>query len=100
MLLDIDTGSTNAAGRITTVPTHARLIEWHARKGNKGNVYIGKSDVSVNNGAQIAPDASVTWNLSNIGQNSEPGSVLFSNFYVAFEVSGDWLDWTIFTTLD
>tara|TARA_Y100000310_G_C20676067_1_gene813104 strand:- start:885 stop:1187 length:303 start_codon:yes stop_codon:yes gene_type:complete len=100
MRVDIDTGSTSTSGRITTAGAHARLIEWHARKGNKGNVYVGKSDVSTSNGSELAPDAAVTWDLTNVGRDGEPGNVLFANFYVAFEVGGDWLDWTIFTTLD
>jgi len=100
MRLDIDTGSTSTPGRITTAGTHARMIEWSARESNKGNLYVGKSGVSTTNGKEISPGKSVTWDLSNIGQNNEPGNVLFSNFYVAFETGGDWLDWTIFTTGD
>ena len=83
-----DIGSTSTAGQVLDAPDRVQTVEWHARAKNAGMVYMGRSDVSTTNGREITPGES--WE-PNLGQGSGP----FSLWYVAFEVSGDIVDWTI-----
>lgn len=89
--------STTTSGQLSTKSTHVRIIEWHARADNKGNVVVGfSSAVSATNGRQLVPGEALTWNFSNLGAANEPGLLTLSDLYVHIGIGGDVLDWTIF----
>ena len=83
-----DVGSTNSAGQITTAPDRVQVVEFHARSNNTGAVYVGRSDVSTINGRELPPGESYRLNFAN-------GTVSFSDWHVAFEYAGDYIDWTV-----
>ena len=94
-------GTSTTTGQIdSTSNEHVRMIEWHARADNTGTIVIGMSDVSASVGRELSPDERVTWNYSELGEDSTPGYFNFNEAYAHFNVGGDLLDWTIFLARD
>lgn len=92
--------------QVSSVPANVRSIRFHARaafdeatgKGNKGNVYAGKSAtanqisgiLTTTNGREITPG-------SSFGYDFGDGSEKLTSFFFEGETSGDLIDISIIT---
>lgn len=74
--------------QISSSPRQIKAIEFHARSGNTGNVFVGKDDVSSTNGRELRPGEVAPYSF---GESSVP----FSVFYVDAANSGDDVDWCV-----
>lgn len=90
----VDIGTATASGVISDTNDVVVVIEFHARSDNLHSAYVGRSNVSVTNGRELAPGESFALNfaLPDIGRHA--GSVLFSQFYANLQ-GGDALDWAV-----
>ena len=87
----LEVATATASGQIKNSTDRVKSIEWHAREANYDAVTVGMSDVTLENGRQLMPGESVTWNFALADRE---GSMPLSAFYVA--VSGDSkVDWSV-----
>lgn len=98
--IDMEVKSATTTGQLTPSVQHVRLIEWHARASNKGVIVVGMSDVSAANGRELSADERVTWNYSEMGDESTPGYIAYNQFYVHITRGGDVIDYTVFLARD
>ena len=98
--IPMDVGSKDTTGQLTTSVRNVRLIEWHARADNKNTIVVGMDDVSTSNGRELSPDERVTWNYSEMGDESTPGYISYDSFYVHINRGGDVVDYTVFLARD
>lgn len=86
-------GTALGGGQISTDNDACLTVEFHARSTNAGSVYVGMSDVGINNGRELPPGEAVTINcaLEDTGRSS--GSVILSKFYIVTN-GGDKVDYT------
>ncbi len=98
--IPMDVGSANTTGQLTTSVRNVRLIEWHARADNTGTIVVGMSDVTSANGRELSPDERVTWNFTEMGDESTPGYLEYNKLYVHINTGGDIIDYTVFLARD
>jgi len=79
-----DAGTQNGTGQISTLVARVKSINFQARTTNTGSVYVGRSDVTVNNGYELKPGKDITLNFDD-------GSELFNAFYTAGAGQVDWV---------
>ena len=91
-MTDPKIGTARGTGQILDSNAAVLCIEFHARAGNSGSVYVAMSDVSNNNGREIPPGESWTFNCSLPDVGASRGSVLMSKFYAQM-TGGDSLDY-------
>jgi len=82
------TGTATTTGQISTTNLTVLAVEFHARIDNIDSIAVGASDVSITNGREIGPGGTHSLNF-------EPGSIPFTEMYVAIKTGGDKLDWSI-----
>jgi len=82
---------TTAGGQISTSSDRIKVIEFHARSTNKGSVVVGISDVRADNGRELPPGDSVTYNFTLVDKE---GSIAMSEFYTNLTGS-DKVDWSV-----
>ena len=80
---------TNPGTRIQVLNTKEKVLTmtFHARLGNAGNVNAVTSSGDKDNGREIGPDGTVTFNFGG-------GSVRAESFYVDGTTAQDKIDWT------
>jgi hypothetical protein len=89
---DVPTAGTRV--QVSNTKNRVLIIEFHARDGNTGNIYVGISDVSATNGRELSPGEAVAINFTGATSQSD-GSVLFEVFFVDAATNGDDVDWTV-----
>jgi hypothetical protein len=90
--MHFDSGTTSATGQVSNVVDRVYAIEFHARSDNPGSVTVGVSDVTADNGRELAPGEPVTFNF---GLVEKEGSVPFNLFYVDLGIGGNQIDWSV-----
>jgi hypothetical protein len=85
------TGTATSSGKIKDDTDNVKVIGWRARAGNPGDVVVGDSDISANNGIELGPGEKEEWNFTKA---SEEGSVKANTLYVSLE-SPNKVDWIV-----
>ena len=91
--MKLDVGTATGNGVISDSNDQVLVIEFHARSDNEHSVYVGISDVSEDNGRELPPGESTTWNFALPDIARHAGYILFSKIYAVVR-SGDGLDYT------
>ena len=87
--MDKKTFTVSNNGQLRDTAENVLTIAQKARSGNKGNVYVGESGVTVDDGWELTPGEPT---VDNYDDYEGGGSQIMSAFYVAFAVAGDKLD--------
>lgn len=87
----IQTGTATSSGKIKDDLDNIRVIGWRARVGNAGNVVVGDSTVTADNGVELAQGEKEEWNFTKA---KEEGSVKANTLYV-FVTGTDKVDWIV-----
>jgi hypothetical protein len=94
-----DVPSAGTRVQISNDDFKVKHIEFFARAGNTGNVFVGLSDVSATvNGCELTPEAAARPKGHVVIPIPPGGTVLLSVFYVDAATNGDDVDW--FAILD
>ena len=90
----VDIGTASGTGQISNTSDIVMVIEFHARSKNDGLVYVGLSDVSDNNGRELAAGETYALNFASAYEiDRRHPEILMSQFYVQV-ADGDKVDWS------
>ena len=100
----VDVPSAGTAVQVLDDPRVVRWIQFTARQGNSGGVYVGRSDVSSTNGRELRPPetsngydhlAQTEYDFGKYGSKFDnlPGGFPMNIFYVDAYTNGNDVDW-------
>ena len=91
--MKLSVGTATGNGVISDTNDQILVIEFHARSDNDHSVYVGVSTVAEDNGRELPPGESASWNFALPDLGRHAGYILFSKIYASIR-SGDGLDYT------
>ena len=89
--IDFNTTDVPTAGtrvQISSSLSQVKAIEFHARSGNTGAIYVGDSTVSSTSGRELRPGEVLALSFGD-------ASIPFNVFYLDSATNGNDCDWTV-----